>query len=410
MSDARTKLAGARLRARDACPYLATALWSLIPVETNKLPEYAYLATDAKYRLYYSEGRMAEQATEEVAGSLIHEVSHLLRGHYKRGEHLENHMRANVAGDLAINPDLRSLNGSAKLPAHVLFPDQFGLPDGLSLEEYYHRLPDPPQGTGVGNGACGGCAGNPLPGEEDAAKDAEQEGISGRGEADQTLIQRAVAGDIRRHVEAHGKGSVPGEWERWAEELLGPAKVDWRRELRATIRRAIAVEMGKVDFTYTRPSRRQSVVTDVALPGTHKPVPDIAVVVDTSGSMSDRQLGEALREVKGVLQTAGGGVRVFSCDAAVHACQKVFTAKQVHLSGGGGTSMAEGVRTVCGTKPKPNLVVVLTDGLTDVPSEQDAAGVSLVWVILGNQNGARPNFGRTVVIEDEGEAHAPAAV
>ena len=101
---------------------------------------------------------------------------------------------------------------------------------------------------------------------------------------------------------------------------------------------------GAVDYTYRRPARRQSVFPDVVQPTLRAPLPRIAVVVDTSGSMSDKMLSQALGEIKGMLQATGlNGVTVLPCDAQVHSVQTVFAAHQVRLQGGGGTDMGAGL-------------------------------------------------------------------
>ena len=83
------------------------------------------------------------------------------------------------------------------------------------------------------------------------------------------------------------------------------------------------------------------------MPTLVRPIPDVAIVCDTSGSMTGDLLGRALAEVEGLLQRVGlrgTNVRVLSCDAEVHSVKRVSRASQVELLGGGGTDMGEGIR------------------------------------------------------------------
>jgi predicted metal-dependent peptidase len=85
---------------------------------------------------------------------------------------------------------------------------------------------------------------------------------------------------------------------------------------------------------------------DVILPGFVRPVPEVAVVIDTSGSMHEALLGQALAEAENLPRVAGstrGRLLVIPCDAAAHGVQRVSAARQIDLMGGGGTNMGEGL-------------------------------------------------------------------
>ena len=101
--------------------------------------------------------------------------------------------------------------------------------------------------------------------------------------------------------------------------------------LAAELRRAVAEVSGAVDYSYRRPSRRAAVAGDVVLPALRRPVPEVAVVCDTSGSMTEDLLAAALAEVEGLLRALGLArqVRVLACDTAVGPAQRVSSARQV---------------------------------------------------------------------------------
>lgn len=74
-----------------------------------------------------------------------------------------------------------------------------------------------------------------------------------------------------------------------------------------------------------------------------RPIPDIAIVCDTSGSMHERLLARALAEIEAVLTRAGlrqAQVRVLAVDTDVQAVRRVSRAAQVQLAGGGGRTWA----------------------------------------------------------------------
>jgi predicted metal-dependent peptidase len=200
------------------------------------------------------------------------------------------------------------------------------------------------------------------------------------------LVRRQVATDALAH--AQQAGWLPGGLRRWAEQIVAP-RVDWRRALAAELRRGIADTTGRTDYTYRRPSRRASAVSGVILPALRRPVPQVAVVCDTSGSMTDDLLARVLAEVDGILRGVGvraEGVRVLACDAAVHTARRVRHAGQVELVGGGGTDMGAGITAALAGRPRPNVVVVLTDGFTPWP----ATGPKGTKVVIGLLSAGSP--------------------
>jgi predicted metal-dependent peptidase len=214
----------------------------------------------------------------------------------------------------------------------------------------------------------------------------------------------SVAAAVQRE-HAREPGSVAGGWLRWAESVL-PARIDWRRVLAAEVRSAIAAVAGKVDYSYARPSRRAHLSPAVILPTLRRPVPDVAVVCDTSGSMHERLLARALAEIEAVLTRAGlrqAQIRVLAVDTDVHAIRRVSRAAQVQLAGGGGTDMGSGIERAAALRPRPSVVIVLTDGYTPWP-DQPPPGIRVIVGLL--TEGVRapgwtpPGWARTVVIED----------
>lgn len=255
---------------------------------------------------------------------------------------------------------------------------------------------DRAQTPAPGAGRCGSCAtGQQEPWEEGPPGEGTSPGIS-RAEAE--LIRRDVARRIKEHVQ--GRGNVPGHWARWAEEKLRP-KVDWRRELAAAVRHAIADVAGANDYSYRRPSRRQGQVGNgrVVLPSLRRPVPSVAVVVDTSGSIDDTMLSQALAEISGILKGLGQreGVHVLAVDSQVHTCQRVFRPEQVKVAGGGGTDMGAGLYAASKLRPLPQVCVVITDGYTPWP---DTAPRGMKVVIALTGDGETPDWAKTVRIEE----------
>jgi predicted metal-dependent peptidase len=102
-------------------------------------------------------------------------------------------------------------------------------------------------------------------------------------------------------------------------------------------------------------------------------VPQVAVVIDTSGSMRLSDLERALGEVRGILRSssvADDAVTVLTVDATVRGVQKVTRVEDIRLTGRGGTDMSVGIMAALASTPRPDIIVVLTDGYTPWPTQR----------------------------------------
>jgi len=391
-----TRLAAARLWAVNRQPYLARALFAC-PVEAAAGS--ATIAVDRDWRMLVDPDLLPGFEPAQLGRLLIHLVSHLIRDHAGRAEAARvaeeaGRARWNRCADAEINDDL--LADGCRPAAAPDLPADLGAPEGLLAEAYYRVATDGPRRWDCGSGADAGEDRCDRPG------DGSNPGLS-RNQGD--LLRLGVAADIQRQQGAE-PGTVPGGWLRWAESVL-PSRVDWRRVLGAEIRAAVSLAAGAVDYSYRRLSRRSGAVPGVVLPTMRRPVPEVAIVCDTSGSMHEGLLTRALAEVDGVLTRAGlraDGVRVLAVDTAVHAARRVSQARQVSLVGGGGTDMGAGIAAAAALRPRPSTVIVLTDGYTPWP-HQPPPGIRVVVGLLrdgtqGAAPGDLPAWARAVMIEE----------
>ncbi|MFE4517424.1 VWA-like domain-containing protein [Kitasatospora sp. NPDC056783] len=357
------KLYAARLHAARVRPYLATALFALHLVESRQVPT---MAVDRYWRCYAAPAFVARTPVEELAGVWVHEVSHLLRDHHGRGDRLARdlgmegpgaRLRMNIAADCEINDDVEG--DGLVLPAGAVRPEALRLPDGLLMEDYLRGFRLDPRDLEAAWLDCGsGADGLRRPWE------LGPDGAHGLAPEERDAVRFRVAEGIRGRP-----GSAPAGWKRWAEEAFHPPQ-PWRRLLGAAVRSAVCGPGAGEDYSYGRPARRSAGVPGVLLPSLRRRPPRVTVVIDTSGSVSDDELGSALLEVAAIGRAVGGRrdqVRVVSCDAATQAVHGLCRAEGIPLIGGGGTDLRAGLRTALRALPRPDVVVVLTDGQTPWP-------------------------------------------
>ncbi len=377
-------LAAGRLWAASRFPYLASGLFG---AQVLAKPGIGTVAVDDSWRLHADPELTAGWTPAELGSVLVHHVSHLLRAHGERATAAgvsDDDTRAWVRGaDAEINDDL--VAAGLDLPGRPVLPADLGAPPGLLAEQYFIAGQQHDEGgwdLDCGSGADG--LGRPW-------DRASQPGLS---PWQAQLLCRQVALDCVRH--AREPGTVPGGLLRWAEQVLQP-EVDWRRVLAAELRRAVADTAGAVDYSYRRPSRRASVAGPVVLPALRRPVPEVAVVCDTSGSMTEDLLAAALAEVDGLLRSLGLArqLRVLACDPAGAPARRITSARQVELVGGGGTDMGTGIAAAAALRPRPAVTVVLTDGYTPWP-DRPPRGIRVVVALLGDDAPDGPDWARAV--------------
>jgi predicted metal-dependent peptidase len=210
---------------------------------------------------------------------------------------------------------------------------------------------------------------------------------------DRQALQEEVARKIVEHQKE--QGTLPAGWLRWAEAILKP-KVNWREQLKRILRGVISEGLGhRLDYSYRRPHRRSAVYHPIYLPalqGEYKP--RVACVVDTSGSISDRELMQSLAEVRAVLEALRIPVTIIPRDAVPYEAIRVFHGSdwlkvRQGLRGGGGTDMVAGLNAALALKPKPEAVIVLTDGHTPFPATRPK-DTAVIWAIWQYGDGEPP--------------------
>jgi predicted metal-dependent peptidase len=388
-------------------PYFSHAIFSLVLVESKGCPS---MSVDEHRRLYYNPAWVSRWSVDQLATVMIHELGHNLRDHHRRAKALGiTHMTyktANIAMDAELNDDIRDEMAERgdlpQLPGSPYYPADIGCADGDVWEVYYAHMmdndmqvesdcgdPGGGQGQGQSGGGkilrlgpenhCGSAAhGVPQPWEHGDPGTSGQEGVS---DADWRDVVQLTAEAIRDEV-AKGRGTVPGGWKEWSKQILKPKRIPWEHEVQSGLRWAINDVAGMVLHSYKRPSRRASALPDFIMPSMRRPIPFVCIVGDTSGSMHG--LTPLVRgTVEDLCTAVGARVAFLATDAQVHGgVQMVRDGKRVELRGGGGTSMTVGMEyAVKNLRPRPDVLVVITDCETDWPAKAPRGARTIVCAL-----------------------------
>lgn len=427
LDEMHVRFAAGRLWAAHQAPYLASAIFALVPVvlEPNlddvtgqpvADPEFASFPTDAKWRVHIDPGTVLATDPEVIGWWLLHQVGHLVRRHASRspvkrateggtptaqGTFLGRDPLAhrwNQAADAEINDDLEAegLGG----PVGAISPATLGLPSNRMAEEYMSLLDVLDDalakgGTTLGEPIdCGGAVDG-----LDRSYEASGGSSGGIDDLERDLLERSIAKGIQERAAI--RSSVPGGWTRWAEELLRP-EVNWRARVGSLIRKGLTEATGRVDFSYRRPSRRSAAFDGIIMPSMVRPVPDPVVVIDTSGSVTRPVLTRLITEIGEVIDKVSGPrrrLRAICCDIVAQPVQQVRRAADIQLTGGGGTDMRAGLKAAAELRPPADLIIVMTDGQTPWPDHRPSSATVVVCLI--GDEGSAPAWATQVRIPEE---------
>lgn len=346
--------------------------------------------TDGR-NFYYNSRFIDKLRPKEIEFLFGHEVLHCVYDHFgRRGD--RDPQLYNCAADYCVNSDLIKHRVGEKITTvPCLYDAKY---DGKSSEEIYDILyenaekidlqklieqllddhMDGDDEDGPGNGAEGG---NGRPKLSKADRDAIKDEIK------EALLAAAAASD--------GAGNLPAGVKRIIQDLTAP-KMNWRELVRMQLESTI-----KSDYTWMRTSRKGWDM-DAVMPG-RKPdeLIDIALFIDTSGSIDGVMLKDFLSETAGIMeQFESYRIHLATFDTSVHNPQQFNSENLESIAdyepkGGGGTDFTAIFDYLKAEEIEPKRLVVLTDGLP-YGSWGDANYCDTVWIIHGSET-IVPPFG-----------------
>ena len=323
-----------RLKIEDASDYIPTA------------------ATDGRRFMFNRE--FVNSLTDEMLDFLVgHEVLHCVFDHMQaRGD--RKPQLYNAAADYNINMTLVEQNIGKPITEDKLQGGKICLDWKYSGKNSYEIYDDLLKNQEDAKGM------DVHMNEIEPGEDGEGEGQNVEmSEEEKKMLADEIKQAPIQAAQAAGEG-VPDSIKRMISELVAP-KMDWREILRTQLESSI-----KSDFTFMRPSKRSG---EVIFPGMNKDEQlDIAVALDTSGSISPVMLRDFLSEVQGIMdQYQSYKVHVFQFDTGVYGAD-TFTSddgrsmNEYELKGGGGTDFDVVFNYMEEYSIEPDQLVMFTDG------------------------------------------------
>ena len=380
-------------------------------------------ATDGE-RIFFNPAFMDELSDSELEFILIHEILHIVLQHVFRTGKRDNET-FNIACDIVVNSNILLSSGmDIKSITLSKYGESMHLtPEGLegfdfTAEEVYEKLIQKQRNRASGKGGNRGDSdpgssssrGNSKPGKSSSASSGEDHDAGNKqnkslddhskwGQKDEASaaewaarIQEAYDANIKSH------GLLSGRMKRGISELLHP-KTDWKTLLNDFVQEEI------VDYSFSPPDRRFG-DSPFFLPDFNEKdesIKNILFMIDTSGSMSTRDITEAYSEVKGAIDQFNGRLEGWLgfFDAEVVPPIPFADEKDLEIIkayGGGGTSFKTIFSYIADNMADMEIssIIILTDGYAPFPDQTDAMGIPVLWMI--NNNSVEPPWGKVARI------------
>jgi len=395
-NDIETKLAAARARLILDKPFLGALVLRLPVVEAD--PSWCKTtATDAR-GFYYNRDYIAALSLEQVQFVLAHEALHCALSHFVRRQHRVKR-RWDLACDYAVNPLL--VNDGLAPPPGTLVLECY---DDMTAEEIYPCIQENDEqepldqhlydeGDSRGDGETSGSephADNGRgrtpdasdPDDRSIAPNASRAGAAtppALSEAERETLsvqwRQRLAGAAQQAMQA---GKLTASMARIVDHLLQP-QLPWRMLL-ARYMSASARD----DYSFMRPSRREGTAI---LPSLRSSQVELAIMLDTSGSISDAEMREFLAEVDALKGQLRARITLHACDDKLsgegpwrYEPWEELTLPET-FSGGGGTSFIPPFEWLEQQDRQPDLLLYFTDADGKFP--QNAPVFPVIWLVKG---------------------------
>ena len=329
----------------------------------------------AKYVIYFNPIIFLQLNIKQMESTIKHEIHHILSLHLIRAKELKGKfstLAINLAMDIVVNQYLNNL------PPYAITLKGINLKYELNLEpyntfEYYAEniqnmlnvLEESDEGE-LDDSWEDNSGYNPEKTHDiwDEYEELDEKMLK---EFTEKFVSNAEKGKLPIYLEGmisalkNSKGELP--WNLYLKKLMGTVESNKKK-------------------TITRRNRRQPNRLD--LRGelrNHKA--EIAVAIDISGSISDEEFKQAVKEVLAIVKNYNHEITIIECDNEVKRAYKVKSIRDIkeRCSAGGGTKFTPAIEYA--NNKNINLLIYFTDGKGEEKLGVIPRGYRTLWVISG---------------------------
>ena len=330
----------------------------------------------AKYVIYFNPIIFLELNMKQMETTIKHEILHIVSQHLIRAKEFKDKystLAINMAMDVVVNQYLNYL------PPYAITLEYINVKYNLKLEpyktfEYYLEKIQTELDLQEEDDE-----GEEIDSNENLAVEFDIEKTHDSWDESDEIDEKTLKEFTEKIANDSQKGSVPIYLESMIKALKSSkGEIPWNLYLKKLMG---TIESNKKK-TRTRRNRRQPDRLDLRgeLRG-HKA--EIAVAIDISGSISDEEFKQAIKEVLSIVKNYNQEITIIECDKEIKRTYKVKSIKDIkdRVATGGATEFSP-VFQYANSK-NINLLIFFTDGKGEEKLKVVPKGYKVLWVISG---------------------------
>lgn len=359
--------------------------------ESDNNTKFKTMQINAKGHLKFDDEFVKQLARKELQGVLCHEVLHVAMLHFTRTG-TRNREVANIAQDISVNMIVKK--SGLQLPKDGIPVNVAEDSSTITLnqkeikienvsekawEEIYAEIISNLKQTGVppppnAHQQAGGFDQHPGEDESDALTPQEKAEVEQKWQS--AIVEAAQY--------AKKQGKLPAGMARHIDDLLKP-QVQWKSILLKYMKQHTV----PVDWSYQKPHKKSKLL-GVYMPNVLKESCEVEIVIDTSGSITNKELSEFMTEVVAISNSMNHvKMNVSFWDAKLASRYELDSASlpeilRMRPAGGGGTDMEGALDWIKENNREVPVAIVLTDGYTSFNKHRNSFPFEVIWVVTKN--------------------------
>lgn len=353
--------------------------------ESNQIPTMGVSLNQNRISLKYNKKFVESLNYEQLEYVLLHEIAHIALNHIERMKEFKDANIPNELHNIAADAAANSLIGKPPFEK-AIWPPDFKWELRLSYEKYLNKLLEKENSSNKNS--------KDKPNKSDKIKSIDTHEYW--KEINNTPQYSKIRNEIKDILEKQ-KGSLPGEFY----EIINSSykgRIDWKIQVRHALN-TVFID-SKIEYCYYKQNRRFPEYVGIIPGKKYKTKGKLMVFLDTSGSMSEQDLKEAMSYILSLPYEK----ELYMIDTKIQNNQpiKIKGIKlnfKLNAKGRGGTDFRPAFELA--KKKKAKTILFFTDLCGTFPKKNEIPNNMVIyWIQTSEETYERPPFGKIFKIKE----------